>query len=1197
MKKTITKILIAVTAICMLFAVGCSKDPEPAAPTADGISITGKAGSLIVGDTLELGYSVSPDTVSGVEVEWSSSVSEVASVTSEGKVTALKKGSTIISITVKGTQIKDNFALSVTEPIAENPATAIAIEGAPSGKVYIGGAPIALTAKLTAVNEGVCTDTVKWSSGNDAIVTVDANGNVTPRKVGTATVKAAVVGKTDELFDECTINVYPAVPQDGIYKDSLKNVSIGGASGVMSVATLDADILLGGTRYGNISYALDTNSEHAGSLLMNGNDIRNYDRTYLELKHEDILSPEKDYYVKASVTLVSAGNIDAVKTANWMLCWWDTERACKLSEDDGDTHKSISSLGETGRVLDKFSELGETKEFLINTNKPIRGISFGTSQTTDTTGVGNSSYTVRLNWVEFGEFKAVEEFAISNKEDLATVRTDATGESAKTVEVTHAGIAGGGTSNLEVLFASSNEDVLTIDASGKITPVAPGTATVTAKVKGQESTAFDSVEITVVHVPVEGLTITQNGSDAPDTVVFDVKDKSEDSWKLEFSYKVSNEPCPYTVVWSSSDETVATVNNGVVTLHKVGSARITLRVEGQSAQDYVDIKVEDSSTVSKVESIAIKINGELAGSEEQIVRLGDNVVLSFEAKFEDGTKFTVTWATSDGKYIDIPAGSEHADSVTLNIKEVTTGDNAVAVKVSVDGEATEHVVYFKVRKPLITSLNLANNETSITLKNGENKSLVFESTPADCDDYNLDFTYSLQNVAVVTENDGIYTLDTLGEGVVTITATVAGTNVAVEFTVNVSGDIDVSGGVETETFKRGEIKEETWYEGKFFNVGARSSSSAMNPLTLGENGLVWNVWTLGDQRIMFGYNNFDALNVSSDKKYVARVALTTPENFPAAGYIMVYGFKKEACESYKVPNAGTDVAMMSEGGSTARVVLGGKNETTYFDFIFDGTTSGEFYIAFHSASNSGKQGMTADITVSKIELFELDAYENKAETETFDIEEAYTVNGFKYTGEHFDMAAPAGDGAFTIVNMPAPQLSMFTSGKGLYWISPRVWKKGLTTNDEGDAVTHNAKMEITYKGVVSDSDSYHARIPLFMKATNAEQVKTTTVELYYVSADGGKENLLTTKTIGWTQALTVFEVDIPQGSNWNGKLVLRMYNSAITAQSAGSKMLCYFDGISVERIPATAEEENDTEQQSSFEIVATGKEFERKSEN
>ena len=371
------------------------------------------------------------------------------------------------------------------------------------------------------------------------------------------------------------------------------------------------------------------------------------------------------------------------------------------------------------------------------------------------------------------------------------------------------------------------------------------------------------------------------------------------------------------------------------------------------------------------------------------------------------------------------------------------------------------------------------------------------------------------------------------------------------------------GFMEAETFTKGEvIAEEKYYQGPVVNVGSRADGSTLNEATVTENGFRWNAWTLGNARVMFRYNNYE--NLSAGKQYVARVAVTTTENYPDAGYIMVYGFKTEACDSYKIANAGTDAIITTEEGSTARKIVAGKNKATYFDFVMDGTKSSEFFIAYHSASNTDKVGMTAELFIKEIQIIDMSEYEELGVLETFE-EESVSVNGLSYTGENFDITAAAGD-TMSVQNHPAPQLSMHTSGKALYWVSPRVWKKGLTTNDEGTAVTHNAKIIFTYKGEFDANGSYRIRIPLYMKANTEDQVKTTSVETYYGTAGTYSEKLLDTKTIGWTRTLTMIEVIIPANSNWNRQLVMRMYNSAITANNAGSKMLCYFDGLSVEML-------------------------------
>ena len=374
----------------------------------------------------------------------------------------------------------------------------------------------------------------------------------------------------------------------------------------------------------------------------------------------------------------------------------------------------------------------------------------------------------------------------------------------------------------------------------------------------------------------------------------------------------------------------------------------------------------------------------------------------------------------------------------------------------------------------------------------------------------------------------------------------------------------------TESFANGGLTGEngiSYYQGVSFNIGAQRSNTEMVSVEKSEKGLLWQVGnTLNQERLAFRYNGYAQLDFTGGKTYIARIGLTTEDSALTEDYITVYGYKQQAADSYKIAGTKGDVYVTGENGSTGRKVLYAQGQTTYYDFILNGAYSSEFFIMFHADSNKGKTQNSMRITVSSAELIDALAYQHTIATETFETSGSIDTNNWVYTGTHFNVAAAAAD-AMSITTFPAPQLSMFTEGNGLYWVSKRVWKKGLTVNDEGDAVTHNAKLVITYKGVMESNSAYLVRIPLYMKANTLEQVKSTSVELSYstgsVNEGTYQERWIQTKVMGWGQSIAVFEVTVPANADWNGGLILRLYNENITSQSAASKMLCYLDGISV----------------------------------
>ncbi len=112
-------------------------------------------------------------------VKWSSSVKRVAWVNSFGKVTAAKPGVTIITAAAKdGSGAKATCKVTVPTVVKLNKTRATM---KPKGEMYL---------KATATDAREKDPGVKWSSSDDAVATVNSNGRVTAKGVGTATITA-----------------------------------------------------------------------------------------------------------------------------------------------------------------------------------------------------------------------------------------------------------------------------------------------------------------------------------------------------------------------------------------------------------------------------------------------------------------------------------------------------------------------------------------------------------------------------------------------------------------------------------------------------------------------------------------------------------------------------------------------------------------------------------------------------------------------------------------------------------------------------------------------------------------------------------------------------------------------------------------------------------------------------------------------
>lgn len=154
------------------------------------------------GDEFKFSATYTPEntTDENKTVEWSSSNTDVGTIDQEGNFVALKEGTT--TITAKIGNIKAEREVTVIE----NHVGDFKLLQEEGEVLNIGN-----TQKLvTVVNPENCTDayTIKYSSSDEAIATVDENGNVTALKDGKVVITATLTTEYNEKFeDSIEINI------------------------------------------------------------------------------------------------------------------------------------------------------------------------------------------------------------------------------------------------------------------------------------------------------------------------------------------------------------------------------------------------------------------------------------------------------------------------------------------------------------------------------------------------------------------------------------------------------------------------------------------------------------------------------------------------------------------------------------------------------------------------------------------------------------------------------------------------------------------------------------------------------------------------------------------------------------------------------------------------------------------------------
>ena len=159
---------------------------EERAVKVTGVSLKKTEITLQKGKTANISKNVvvAPQNATNTAVKYKTSDKTVASVDKDGNVTANAKGTATITVTTKDGLFTSECKVTVGDQVQAAKIklnkTKLSLK---KGKTY--------TLKATVTPKD-CTDkAVKWKSSKSSVVKVDANGKVTAKKAGTATITAA----------------------------------------------------------------------------------------------------------------------------------------------------------------------------------------------------------------------------------------------------------------------------------------------------------------------------------------------------------------------------------------------------------------------------------------------------------------------------------------------------------------------------------------------------------------------------------------------------------------------------------------------------------------------------------------------------------------------------------------------------------------------------------------------------------------------------------------------------------------------------------------------------------------------------------------------------------------------------------------------------------------------------------------------
>ncbi|WP_342409873.1 S-layer homology domain-containing protein [Paenibacillus sp. FSL R10-2778] len=317
----------------------------------------------------------------------------------------------------------------------------------------------------------------------------------------------------------------------------------------------------------------------------------------------------------------------------------------------------------------------------------------------------------------------------------------------------------------DVIWSSSDETVATV-VNGVVTPVGEGTAVITVTTTDGSFTASSVVNVSAPIPPVVDVTGVKLDQETLDLT----------AGEADGLLKATIEPANATdkdVIWSSSDETVATVVNGVVTPVGEGTAVITVTT------------TDGSFTASSVVNVSAPIPPvvDVTG-----VKL-DQETLNLTAGEADGIlKATIEPANATDKDV-IWSSSDETVATVVNgvVTPVGEGTAVITVKTkdgSFTATTTVNVAAPKPPDVIVTGVTLDQTELNLTVGEGEG---TLQATVAPANATNKGMIWSSSDETVAKVVYGVVT--PIGEGTAIITVTTKDGSYTASTTVTVKAPV------------------------------------------------------------------------------------------------------------------------------------------------------------------------------------------------------------------------------------------------------------------------------------------------------------------------------------------------------------------------------------------------------------------------
>ena len=716
--------------------------------------------------------------VSPENATWSSSDETVATVDSEGNVTAVGSGSCFIYFTSKEL---DRANKAINGDNAENQIYTCIIfadydftidEETTQDIELFQHKKINYTLDPYSIH-----DRIEWTSSNEKVIEVDNEGNVYSVGLGTATVTIKLLDSTYKIkfnvsYDSSTPNASETkkIEIDKTDKIDLTQYIPEGIEADAStfrwfstddnVVTVDAE--------GNVTAVGIGNAEIVAGVVSGTITANFYSCKYevycdLKLKESQEIEVFQSIYAKDIISYISRE--DLIPTLNWSI---EDESIATI---DGMGIITANKVGKTkihAKMADKTYEceisvtggiefIDDTINVLCNSTLPVDSLLSNVSSNalrssltfesanTDiveisgdnliSKSIGSTKVIVSSPYLNKNyEVNIIVTYEFSVLDNVNLLVGDSL-ELTSTMDPV----------DLEVNWTSSNPDIVSVDEKGKITALNIGSAQITAKVVNGSSYT-SNINITL---PLS-LEVTEN-------VI--VKDKIPVKLIVPEGMKVSDFD---SVEWVSSDESIATIDqSGMATGISAGTTQISAKVKYKNfEQTYTANLTVGNITLQSISIKSTKDTIDLSSSDR-------TATLSLELNPSDATGLSdITWKSLN----------ESVGIIDKNGKFIATGTGSTIIQAELNGKTADYVI--TVTKS-IKSVEIKFDYEQITVGNEYQADLIINPEGA-TDNVEIEWITSDPDIITVDENGLVKAIK---KGTAKLTAKIKGFEAEYEITV------------------------------------------------------------------------------------------------------------------------------------------------------------------------------------------------------------------------------------------------------------------------------------------------------------------------------------------------------------------------------------------------------------------------------